>query len=56
MAYSEWFPCSKSNKPYSFDTNTDVRSNHIRVMKLHYCGMRVGPSYIFKAVFSADII
>lgn len=56
MAYSEWFPCSKSNKPYSFDTNTDVRRNHIKVMKLHQYGMTVEPSYFFKEVFSAVII
>lgn len=56
MAYSEWFPCSKSNKPYSFDTNTDVRRNHIKVMKIHQYGMTVEPSYIFKEVSSAVII
>lgn len=56
MAYSEWFPSSKSNKPYSFDTNTDVRRNDIKVMKLHQYGMTVEPSYIFKEVSSAVII
>lgn len=56
MAYSEWFPCSRSNKPYLFDTNTDVRSNHIKAMKLHQYSMRVEPSQIFREVFSAVVI
>lgn len=55
MAYSEWFLCSRSNKPYCFDTNTDIRSNHMKVMKLHWYSMEVEPSCIFKEVFSAIV-
>lgn len=55
LACSKWFLHSRTNIPHTFDTNTDVESNHMKVMKLHWCNMNVEPRYIFKEVFSAVV-